>query len=47
MIQYFAPCRAGIQASPCWTRAGIPREFDDPAEGEWMSVRRVSQPHGC
>lgn len=30
-----------------WQVAGPIREFDDPAEGAWMGLRRTAQPRGC
>jgi pimeloyl-ACP methyl ester carboxylesterase len=30
-----------------WLVAPVPREFDDPAEAAWASVRRTPQPVGC
>ncbi len=39
--------RAKIALGEPWLIPGIPREFDDPAEGEWMTARRVPHPRGC
>jgi pimeloyl-ACP methyl ester carboxylesterase len=30
-----------------WLTTGPVREFDDPAEGEWMAARRTTHPAGC
>lgn len=39
--------RAAITLGEPWLIPGITREFDDPAEGEWMTARRVQHPRAC
>jgi pimeloyl-ACP methyl ester carboxylesterase len=39
--------RSVIGLGDDWLVAPMPREFDDPAEAAWASVRRTPQPIGC
>ena len=39
--------RATIELGEEWLLAGPAREYDDPAEAEWMKVRRTTHPKGC
>lgn len=39
--------RPKIEIGEAWLVPGIPREFDDPEEGAWMTPRRTPQPRGC
>lgn len=41
-----AASRAKIALGDDWQLAGPVREFDDPAEAQWMAARRTSQPKG-
>lgn len=39
--------RAGIELGEEWLTTGPAREYDDPAEGEWMTARRTTHPRAC
>jgi hypothetical protein len=41
-----AAARAKIALGDDWQLAGPVREFDDPAEAQWMAPRRTAQPKG-
>lgn len=42
-----APAGRPIAIGEDWLVQAAPREFDDPAEGEWVSLRRTPQPRAC
>ena len=39
--------RAQIELGDEWLATGPVRDFDNPAEAEWMKVRRTTHPKGC
>jgi len=39
--------RSAIALGDDWLVAGPSREYDDPAEAEWMTARRTPQPRAC
>jgi pimeloyl-ACP methyl ester carboxylesterase len=39
--------RTKIELGQDWVVAGVAREFDNPAEADWMGVRRTTHPQGC
>jgi pimeloyl-ACP methyl ester carboxylesterase len=39
--------RLAIALGEEWQVGGPSREYDDPAEAEWMTARRTSHPKGC
>ena len=39
--------RSAIALGEEWQVVGPSREYDDPAEAEWMTTRRTSHPKGC
>ena len=39
--------RSAIRLGEEWLVPPAPRTFDDPAEGDWMSARRVPHPRAC
>lgn len=39
--------RARLELGQEWVVNGPVREFDDPAEAQWMAARRTTQPLGC
>ena len=39
--------RSKIAIGDDWLVNGPPRDYDDPAEGEWMTLRRTAHPRGC
>ncbi len=39
--------RAKIELGQDWVVTGAVREYDSPAEAEWMGVRRTTHPQGC
>lgn len=39
--------RPAIALGESWLIPGIALQFDDPAEGAWMTARRVDHPRGC
>lgn len=39
--------RAKIELGEDWLLTGPVREFDDPAEAQWMAPRRTTHPQGC
>lgn len=41
------PGRALAQLGQAWQLPPVDRQFDDPAEGRWVSSRRSAQPAGC
>jgi len=41
------PGRPAIEIGEEWLVTGPVREFDDPAEGEWVKLRRTPQPRAC
>ena len=41
------PDRPAIEIGEEWLVAPAVREFDDPAEGEWVKRRRTPHPRGC
>lgn len=45
LVRGAAP-RAKIKLGEDWQLAGPVREFDDPAEAQWMAARRTIQPKG-
>ena len=42
-----AASRSKIALGDDWQLTGPVREFDDPAEAQWMAARRTMQPKGC
>jgi pimeloyl-ACP methyl ester carboxylesterase len=41
------PGRTKIELGDDWLLTGPVREFDDPAEAQWMAARRTTHPKGC
>ena len=41
------PSRPAIEIGEEWLVAAAVREFDDPAEGEWVKLRRTPHPRAC
>ncbi|WP_027552768.1 alpha/beta hydrolase family protein [Bradyrhizobium sp. Cp5.3] len=41
------PARAKIELGQDWLVTGPARDYDNPAEGEWMAARRTTHPQGC
>ncbi|OAF05941.1 alpha/beta hydrolase [Bradyrhizobium neotropicale] len=41
------PARAKIELGQDWLMTGPARDYDNPAEGEWMAARRTTHPQGC
>ncbi len=39
--------RAALKLGDDWLMTGPVRDFDDPAEAEWMAPRRTTHPKGC
>lgn len=39
--------RRKIELGQDWFEIGPEREFDDPAQAEWMGARRTAHPRGC
>ncbi|OAF15567.1 hypothetical protein AYJ54_40115 [Bradyrhizobium centrolobii] len=39
--------RSKIELGQDWLVTGPARDYDDPAEGEWMAARRTTHPQGC
>lgn len=39
--------RSKIELGEDWLVSGPAREYDDPAEAEWMTARRTTHPRGC
>ncbi len=39
--------RARIELGQDWVVTGVAREFDSPAEADWMGARRTTHPQGC
>ncbi|MEE4660356.1 MAG: alpha/beta hydrolase, partial [Halieaceae bacterium] len=47
MAHVFGMGRMPVELEGAWTLPPVQREYDDPAEGEWMSQRRTPHPTGC